>query len=129
MFLHGINYGTEYQNLLRYCTKIRNSNIMTTIFYTYSRFLAAGDAYTTIAYNYRAGVSLVSKVVADVAQAIWDMLVDEQMRPPTNAEWKEMAEGFERKWNFPNCNTGSSIIWLPILQLQTQFLHHAFSCA
>lgn len=49
--------------------------------------------------NYRVRVSTVSRVVAEVAQAIWDLLVDEQMRPPTNAAWRKIAEGFGRSGN------------------------------
>lgn len=25
------------------------------------------------------------------------------MQPPTEAKWKEIARGFQRRWNFPNC--------------------------
>lgn len=43
------------------------------------RFLATGDSYPKIAGSFRVGVSTVSRIVPDVATAIWDCLVDEFM--------------------------------------------------
>ena len=70
-----------------------------------SRYLATGDAITTIAYNFWIGLSTASKVILDVCMAIWDVL------PPINIYryvyairgWKSIADEFYERWNFPNC--------------------------
>ncbi|KAM3624411.1 uncharacterized protein V6R79_023060 [Siganus canaliculatus] len=66
-------------------------------------YLATGDSYRTIANSFRVGVSSVSRIVPDVASAIWDSLVGEFMAVPTTEEWRSIAEGFEERWNFPLC--------------------------
>ena len=62
-----------------------------------------GDSFTTIAYNYRVGISTVSGIVEEVTQAIWEALQPEFMPVPTSADWLTMAEEFKTKWHFPNC--------------------------
>ena len=39
-----------------------------------SRYLATGDAITTIAYNFQAGVATARQIVLDVCMAMWDVL-------------------------------------------------------
>ena len=67
------------------------------------RFLAHGDSFSMIAFNYRVGVSTVSLIVRQVATAIWESMVDECMPVPTMADWKTIAQTFHQRWNFPNC--------------------------
>lgn len=68
------------------------------------RFLATGDSYRTIADSYRVGASTVGRIVVQVCKAIWDELVSEYMQEPTTADdWRGIADGFQRRWNFPNC--------------------------
>ena len=62
-----------------------------------------GDSFTTIAYNYRVGVSTVTGIVDEVTQAIWEALQPEFMPVPTREDWLSMAEDFEDRWQFPNC--------------------------
>ena len=45
----------------------------------------------------------VSLIVPRVCSIIWETMVDEQMPPPTEDDWREIESGFRRKWNFPNC--------------------------
>ncbi|XP_046960707.1 protein ANTAGONIST OF LIKE HETEROCHROMATIN PROTEIN 1-like [Vanessa cardui] len=67
------------------------------------RFLATGDSYKTIGYNYRVGDRSVSRIVENVCQAVWNHLQPIYMCLPTEREWKEIAENFMLKWQFPNC--------------------------
>ncbi|KAK0138711.1 Protein ANTAGONIST OF LIKE HETEROCHROMATIN PROTEIN 1 [Merluccius polli] len=67
------------------------------------RFLATGDSYRTIACSYRVGVSTVARIVTQVTKVIWDALVPEFMPVPTTEDWRSIAEGFHRRWAFPNC--------------------------
>ncbi|KAL0151511.1 hypothetical protein M9458_053163 [Cirrhinus mrigala] len=66
-------------------------------------FLATGDSYRTISFSYRVGHSTVAGIVADVAKAIWDSLVEDYMPVPTTEDWRDIASEFYHRWNFPNC--------------------------
>ncbi|XP_067084755.1 uncharacterized protein [Osmerus mordax] len=67
------------------------------------RYLATGDSFMTISFSYRVASCTVAGIVGDVSWAIWDCLVEEFMPVPTKQDWRDMAEGFLQRWNFPNC--------------------------
>ena len=67
------------------------------------RYLATGDAITTIAYNFRIGVSTARKIILDVSTAICDALASIHMPVPSEVEWHTIADDFFTRWNFPNC--------------------------
>jgi hypothetical protein len=67
------------------------------------RFLATGDSFTTISFNYRVGESTVRAIVKETCTAIWSCLVDEYMKPPNEDDWMSIEKKFNTKWNFPNC--------------------------
>ena len=68
-----------------------------------SRYLATGQAITTIAYNFQIGVSIARQIILDVFTAIWDVLAPIYMPVPSEDKWKSIADGFYERWNFPNC--------------------------
>ena len=59
-----------------------------------SRYLATGDAITTIAYNFQMGVSTARKIILDVCTAIWDILAPIYMPVPSEEKWKSIADEF-----------------------------------
>ncbi|KAK0147772.1 Protein ALP1-like [Merluccius polli] len=65
-------------------------------------YLATGDSLWTISFSYRVGRATVGMIVPEVAEAIFDCLVDDFMPQPTKQDWKSIAEGFHHRWNFPN---------------------------
>lgn len=65
--------------------------------------MATGDSYKTIGYNYRVGDRTVSRIVENVCHAIWNNLQQMYMSVPIETEWKEIAENFMNKWQFPHC--------------------------
>ena len=67
------------------------------------RYLVTGDVMTTIAYNFRIGVSTARQLILDVCTAIWDALASIHLPVPSKAEWHSIAEDFYVRWNFPNC--------------------------
>lgn len=69
----------------------------------YFRYLAAGVSMKSISYNYRLGMSTVSEIIKSTSSAIWNILRTEYLKNPTEEHWKSIAEGFDIKWNFPNC--------------------------
>ena len=68
-----------------------------------SRYLATGDAITTIAYNFQMGVSTARQIILDVCTAIWDVLAPIYMPSSSEDKWKSIADEFYERWNFPNC--------------------------
>ena len=68
-----------------------------------SRYLATGDAITTIAYNFQIGVSAARQIILDVCTAIWDVLAPIYMPVPSEDKWKSIVDEFYERWNFPNC--------------------------
>ena len=68
-----------------------------------SRYLATGDAITTIAYNFQMGVSTARQIILDVCIAIWDVLAPIYMPVPSEDKWKSIGDEFYERWNFPNC--------------------------
>ena len=68
-----------------------------------SRYLATGDAITTIAYNFWMGVSTGRQIILNVCTVIWDVLVPIYMPVPSEDKWKSIADEFYERWNFPNC--------------------------
>jgi hypothetical protein len=67
------------------------------------RFLASGASYKELMYEFRISVSSIAKIVPNVCQALYDVLKDEYLRLPTKSEeWKNLAEEFALKWQFPH---------------------------
>ncbi|KAL1478854.1 hypothetical protein MTO96_052327 [Rhipicephalus appendiculatus] len=86
------------------------------------RFLASGDTQRSLSFSYMIGRSTVSDVISETTQVIWETLKNKYVRCPRKPEeWRDIARGFEQRWNFPNlhcidgkhvtveapCNTGS----------------------
>ncbi|KAG9272087.1 hypothetical protein AMEX_G13037 [Astyanax mexicanus] len=67
------------------------------------RYLATGDSFRTVAFNYRVGHSTVAGIVKEVAEVIWLSLLNDFMPIPSSEDWESIAEGFYHRWNFPNC--------------------------
>ena len=68
------------------------------------RYLATGDAHTTIGTNYRMSPTTVGRIVPETCNAIWVRLNEAgKIQTPTNAkQWKGIADEFESRWNFPH---------------------------
>lgn len=64
--------------------------------------MASGCSFTDLHYSYRLGISTISVIVRDVCRALWE-LRHECMPVPTTEKWKEIAENFEKRANFPHC--------------------------
>jgi hypothetical protein len=64
--------------------------------------LATEDSFRSIGFSYRLGVSTVQEIVAEVCNAIIQLL-EEYMPIPTTTQWLDTADEFWNTWNFPNC--------------------------
>ena len=68
------------------------------------RYLASGDAQSSIASSYRISPSVVSRAINEVCAAIWEKLSEIGfLRAPHNPTyWKQISSEFDQKWNFPH---------------------------
>ncbi|XP_068114890.1 uncharacterized protein [Hyperolius riggenbachi] len=67
------------------------------------RFLATGESFASLHYQFRLGRSTIQSVVHDTCRQIWEVLQPLYMPEPTEEVWKEAAQVFQAKANFPNC--------------------------
>ena len=68
------------------------------------RYLGTGNSYMSLQYGFRVAFNTISILVIEVCQAIIDEYSAEVMQCPVTPEaWKEVANGFYNRWNFPHC--------------------------
>jgi hypothetical protein len=69
------------------------------------RFLSTGQSQQEIAQAYRHSPASLATIIPETCAAIWERIREKNYItcPSTHAEWKNIAHGFDQKWNFPNC--------------------------
>ncbi|XP_050676737.1 uncharacterized protein LOC126973475 isoform X1 [Leptidea sinapis] len=68
------------------------------------RYLASGCSFKQLHYNFRVGMSTISKIIKETCSVIWSVLSAEYLKlPNTEEEWRAIAEAFKTKANFPHC--------------------------
>ncbi len=69
------------------------------------RYLASGNSHVSLAASYRISQTSIGRIIPETCDALWEVLCREgYLNIPRNAEeWKQVANAFESKWNFPNC--------------------------
>lgn len=67
------------------------------------RYLATGNSYSSLMYNFRVSKSAICLFIPKVCQALIDAYGECLKCPKTLDEWNNVAEGFARKWNYFNC--------------------------
>lgn len=67
------------------------------------RYLASRDSMTFLSYAFRVGHNTISKIISETCEVIWTVLRDKVYPQSTRDSWKNIANKFEEKWNFPNC--------------------------
>lgn len=68
-----------------------------------SRYLATGNSFNSLHFEYLLGASTVGSIVKDTCAKIWKCLQPLHMPAKTEEEWKEIAKQFYQRTNFPNC--------------------------
>ena len=65
------------------------------------RFLATGNSYRSLAFDFRVAHNTISLFVPQVCDSIVEEFREEQFSTPTTeAEWEQVAEKFSTRWNF-----------------------------
>ena len=68
------------------------------------RFLATGQTFRSLSFQFRISRSAISYIVREVCQAIFNVLGGKYLRVPTTAdECLNIALKFEERWQFHNC--------------------------
>ena len=68
------------------------------------RFLATGDSYQSIAYDFLVPHNTISGIVTEVCDAIVEEYMEEVLDTPMQPhQWAEIADEFSRRWNLPHC--------------------------
>ena len=67
------------------------------------RYLATGETFKSLSFQFRIGTATISQIVTEVCVAIYRLLGKEYLKTPNTAEkWEKIAELFYSKWNIPN---------------------------
>jgi len=65
------------------------------------RFLATGNSYRSLAFDFRVAHNTISLFIPEVCDAITEEYREQQLSTPTTeAEWEEVAAKFSTRWNF-----------------------------
>jgi len=52
---------------------------------------------------WKIGKSTAYEVIKETCEVIWQVLKTTHLSPPSDEEWKTIAEGYWTRWNLPNC--------------------------
>lgn len=69
------------------------------------KYIFAGTSQIDLAGMFRISPTSISRIINESSAALWNVLLAEKYisHPENEAEWREVANEFERKWNFANC--------------------------
>ena len=68
------------------------------------RFLATGETYKSLSYQFRISRAAISYIIEEVCDAIVKNMAPEFLKVPSSPEeWLTIAQKFEERWQFPNC--------------------------
>ena len=67
------------------------------------RFLATGETFQSLSFQYRISLNAVSYIIKGCCKAIAERMASNFVKvPSTEAEWLDISKRFEEKWNFPH---------------------------
>jgi len=67
------------------------------------RYLASGDSMMSLKYQYYVAQSTITNIIKETCNVLWTTLMPIVLKVPTYNTWKQIAENFELKCNFPHC--------------------------
>lgn len=69
----------------------------------YYRFLSVGLNFVALKYEFSLGRSTISKIIKETCEVIWNILQPAEMPKPSPEQWRNVADKFFTKTQFPNC--------------------------
>lgn len=67
------------------------------------RYLAAGETFKCLEYSFRICRTLISSIVVECCDALFQLLGPSYLKTPKNTEeWLQISYEFQTSWNFPN---------------------------
>ena len=68
------------------------------------RFLATGESYESLMYQFRVHSSTIAKFIPVICSKIYEVFLGEFLHlPNTHEEWVKIGDETQRMWQFPNC--------------------------
>ncbi|KAM3936839.1 uncharacterized protein RB166_001486 [Leptodactylus fuscus] len=88
---------TSHNTNMRQCITAEERLIITL------RFLATGNSFVSLHFEFLLADSTISKIVRHTCQVIWQRLKPTAMPEPKSEDWLWIADGFQKVAHFPNC--------------------------
>ena len=92
------------------------------------RFLATGESFSPLTYQFRISERAISYIVQQVAGEIARHVGKEFLKMPSSSqEWLAISEAFERRWQFPHCIgevDGKHVVIMPPPGTGSQYLNY-----
>ena len=68
------------------------------------RFLATGESYESLMFQFRVHRTTIAKIIREVCKAIYEVLMPVYMKIPNEeSEWLRLCDASFERWNFPHC--------------------------
>ncbi|XP_040199369.1 protein ANTAGONIST OF LIKE HETEROCHROMATIN PROTEIN 1-like [Rana temporaria] len=67
------------------------------------RYLATGNSFGSLHYEFKVGKSTISGIVHETCLVIWNVLKPLVFKKPTKEDWLKISDEFWERCNFPNC--------------------------
>ncbi|KAH8009114.1 hypothetical protein HPB51_010312 [Rhipicephalus microplus] len=67
------------------------------------RYLSSCMLLRDAALAFRVGIETARNIIHETCAVLWEVLSPEYMKTPSEEEWREIADGFCNRWQFPNC--------------------------
>ncbi|XP_056417454.1 H/ACA ribonucleoprotein complex non-core subunit NAF1 isoform X1 [Hyla sarda] len=67
------------------------------------RFLASGESFLSLPFQFHLGISTTSGIVRTICQALWDCLLADFLPQPSTEQWLGIAEKLQEVTQFPYC--------------------------
>ncbi|CAB4013843.1 Hypothetical predicted protein [Paramuricea clavata] len=68
------------------------------------RFLATGESFRSLAFQFRMGERTISGIIEETCLALYGTMKGNFLKTPSSvADWLVVSKEFEEKWNYPSC--------------------------
>ena len=72
-------------------------------FTIYYRYLATGESFRSLAFQFRISHSWISTIIREVANSIVKRMLDMSIPALTEEDMRQISRKFWELWQFPNC--------------------------